>query len=376
MRRSFDSGLRPTLRMPGVLLSLFLGLAFVACEGKISSGSGGGAGGGLSGSGGGSTGGGSGGGGETDGGSDAGGGGAPDAGDGGIGGPLTNLDVYTRLYGTCGGCHSITERPYFVNLAAFENSIAYDPRWVVPGSPQTSVFMSLLNGTRPVRMPPAPQDPFSVLAAKGQTLITIAEVEEWIRNLKPPVVVTPLNVAVVRRKTAEQVIRSLYDQLGLGDTDFYNATWDPKANDTYAVRSPDAMPYADPFDQGGTLFMAMGGPWRLEGKLRNDAPSQGFVQALTHVSQAWCRTAFNKAGNTAVLSKATLADVSTTTTGAANIRANISDLYLRMLGEDAPAAEVDDLFLNVFKPYESKGAVVAWTAVCASLVRDPLWMLY
>ena len=77
-----------------------------------------------------------------------------------------------------------------------------------------------------------------------------------------------------------------------------------------------------------------------------------------------------------MLSKATLSDASSTAGGTANIRANISELYLRMLGEDAPAAEVDDLFDNVFKPYEGKGAVVAWTAVCSALVRDPLWMLY
>lgn len=346
--------------MRAVLLGV---LVLMACEGKIAGGFAGGVGGGAtSGAGGGSTG--------TGGGAGTGGGG------GGAAGTLTNLDVYTRLKVTCGGCHSLTDRPYFATLETFENSIAYDPRWVTPGNPDTSVLMDLLEGLRPVRMPPAPQENFGVMASKGQTQISIAQLEEWIRKLVPRTVIVPLDVAVVRRKTTEQVIASLQDQLGLTDADFYTAGWNPRASDSYAVRSPDATPYADPFEQGGTLFMAMGGPWRLEGKLRNDAPSQGFVQALTHVSQAWCRTAFNKAGNTAVLSKATLGDSSSTPAGTANIRANISDLYLRMLGEDAPVAEVDDLFNSVFKPYESKGAGVAWTAVCASLVRDPLWMLY
>jgi hypothetical protein len=54
----------------------------------------------------------------------------------------------------------------------------------------------------------------------------------------------------------------------------------------------------DPTDQGGTLFITMGWPYRLEGKWRNDAPTPGFVQALTHVSQAWCRTAVLKSANT------------------------------------------------------------------------------
>ncbi len=77
-----------------------------------------------------------------------------------------------------------------------------------------------------------------------------------------------------------------------------------------------------------------------------------------------------------MLTRATLTDASSTPAGAMNIRSNIADLYLRMLGADPPPAEIDDLFDNVFKPYEPKGALVAWTAVCSSVVRDPLWMLY
>lgn len=152
--------------------------------------------------------------------------------------------------------------------------------------------------------------------------------------------------------------------------------WNPLSGDAYAIRSPDAVPYADVSEQGGTLFTAMGGPHRLEGKWRNDTVTPGFAQALIHASQAWCRTAVTKTGNRAVLSKATLADASTTALGAAAIRANIAELYLKMLGEVPPQAEIDDLFANVFVKYEGKGAATAWTAVCAALIRDPLWMLY
>ena len=77
-----------------------------------------------------------------------------------------------------------------------------------------------------------------------------------------------------------------------------------------------------------------------------------------------------------VLVRATLADASTTPQGAAAIKANIAELYLKMLGEVATPAEVDDLFTSVFVKYESKGAATAWTAVCAALIRDPLWILY
>lgn len=298
-------------------------------------------------------------------------------GGGGATGDLSNGDVYTRLKVTCGGCHTLTDRPYFATLETFENLIVYDAKYVVPKQPDNSHLLKMLEATGLPQMPPSPGASFKTIAEAGNTQITIPELREWILNLEPRVVPqTPVDVPAVRRKTAEQVVKSLYDQLGLVETDFYNAAWDPKAGDSYAVRSPDAIPYADPFDQGGTLFSAMGGPYRLEGNWRNDAPTSGFAQALTHVSQAWCRTAFQKSGNTAVWTKATVTDVSTNTAGAQKIKDNISDLYLRMLGQDATAAEVDDLFNNVFVKYEAKGATTAWTAVCASLVRDPLWILY
>jgi hypothetical protein len=210
----------------------------------------------------------------------------------------------------------------------------------------------------------------------GQTAITMPELEQWVRQLRPRGApsVAPAEAPRMRRKTAEQVVATLYDQLGLAESDFYSATLAPLSGDAYAVRSPDKIPYASALEQGGTLFLAMGGPFWLQGRARNNAITPSFVQALTHVSQAWCRTAFSKAGNTAVLARASLGDSSAT--GAANVRANIGYLYLRMLGQDAPQAEVDDLFDNVFRKYEPKGSVVAWTAVCAALIRDPLWMSY
>lgn len=292
-------------------------------------------------------------------------------------GDLSNADVYTRLKFSCGGCHTLTDRPYFATLESFENLLVYDVKYVIPKDPDGSHLVKMLEATGTPQMPPAPGDSFKVIADRGNAQITMAEVRQWIATLEPRATPQqPLDVPVIRRKTAEQVVKTLYDQLGLTETDFYSQTFDPIASDSYAVRSPDAIPYADPFDQGGTLFSAMGGPFRLEGVWRNDTPTSGFAQALTHVSQAWCRTAFTRSGNTAVWTKATVTDLSTDPAGAQRIRGNISDLYLRMLGQDAAAAEVDDLFTNVFVAYESKGATTAWTAVCASLVRDPLWILY
>ncbi|MBL8951783.1 MAG: hypothetical protein JNK82_13455 [Myxococcaceae bacterium] len=291
-------------------------------------------------------------------------------------GDLSNLDVYTRLKPTCGGCHTVDMRPFFGSLEAFENLIVYDTKYVVPMDPAGSTLLAMLRGTAAKPMPPVPSAPFSGLEAERKTFITMTELEEWIRRLQPRTVPVVIDPPLVRRKTAEQVQAALYQQLGLTEADFYDAAFNVRGGDAYAVRSPDATPYADSTGQGATLFVSLGGPHRLEGKWRNDGVTPGFLQALTHTSQAWCRAAVTKPGNTAVLSRATLADASTTAPGAAAIKANIAELYLKLLGEPAPQAEVDDLFTNVFVRYESKGAATAWTAVCAALIRDPLWILY
>lgn len=340
-------------------------LLLVACQGII--GGGGGAGAGPAGSGGGTSG--------------AGGGAA--ASDGGT--YLSNGDVYTRLKVTCGGCHTMDMRPFFADLAAFENLIVYDPRWVVPGAPGASNLVGIMRGSVGRQMPPLPSETFEQLSGRGLTRITLAEVEEWIRNLPARTDAgTPFDPVQVRRKSAEQMRRALYDQLGLTEADFFAASstagipyrMDARFGDAYALRSSDSTPYSDPFDQGGALYSALGGAYWLEGKLSSDAVTPNMLQALVPISQAWCREAFAKTGNTAVLSKATLTDTSATPQGIANIKANIAYLHLRMLGQPAGTADVDDLYATVFVPYESKGIATAWTAVCAALIRDPLWILY
>lgn len=309
-------------------------------------------------------------------------------GSGGAGPYLSNLDVYTRLKPTCGGCHVADMRPFFLDLTAFENLIVYDPKWVTPGDPDASGLVGLMIGVNAAsrQMPPAPSERFEVLSQRGMTSITLTEVKEWIRALPAtrPDAGAPLDAAQVRRKSAEQIRVTLYAQLGLTEADLLTTVSmgtqpyrvDARYGDAYALRSSDETPAQDPREQAGSLYVALGGAHWLEGKLSSPQVTSNMAQALVPISQAWCRTAFAKPGNTAVLSLATLQDDSSTSAGRAAIRANLGALYLRMLGEVATPAELDDLYDNVFVPYEPKGVSVAWTAVCAALIRDPLWILY
>jgi hypothetical protein len=55
---------------------------------------------------------------------------------------------------------------------------------------------------------------------------------------------------------------------------------------------------------------------------------------------------------------------------------NIGYLHLRLLGEPAAAADVKAYYEGVFLPAEPRGAAVAWTEVCAALVRDPRYLTF
>lgn len=218
-----------------------------------------------------------------------------------------------------------------------------------------------------------------MLANEGRTTINMAELSLWISKLPPkdpniiPQPTGPITNTSVRRKTAEQVLRTLYEQLGLNEGDFINSDLDAIAD--YAARSPDAynQKYGD--KPGASLFIALGGPNYVEGLARKNDIGPTFIQALTPISQAWCRRSVNKAGNQALLIDATLSDSTSTTAGRAAVENNIKSLHLKMLGAPADADDVADL-LGLFQEIEPEGSATAWAAVCSVLIRDPLWILY
>lgn len=320
-----------------------------------------------------------GGGGDLDGGTDPGS-------DGGSGVPhLSNADVYERLKPSCEGCHAAgASRPMFATLTAFENLIAYDPRYVVPGAPDRSELIRLLIGTGAgaFRQMPPSGDTFAVLETRGQTRITVEEVRRWIAALQPrdssP---APRQGAPrMRRKTAEQIVRTLSDQLGLSDAQFFATGPDSVQlldQALYPLRSPDAVPFTPEFAQ--ELFRnGLGGPGWLKGNRRIDAPTFSFFQTFVPLSQAWCRLGVEQPTTQVLLRHAAVTDRSADAQAAGRIRENLRYLHLRLLGELATEADVEDLF-QLFVAHEPplpENNASAWTAVCSALVRDPLWLTY
>jgi hypothetical protein len=292
------------------------------------------------------------------------------------------------LAGACAGCHSSGNRPLFASLEAFENGLVWDKRFVLPGDPDNSQLVKLLEGRGTGTYPQMPTgESFAQALASGKATVTLAQVKEWIRTLPaaPPTSAGPSPEGfTLRRLTAEEMVTSLMDQLGLTIEDFVSTsrpTWRDEEytfeGRTLGVWPVDAAPgisrqYVSDA-RSGERFLALGGPNIILARGRDKTLAPASMQTLVQVSQAWCAQAIDKPQNRAVLSAVTLADKSATK--AADIQKNIAALHLRMLGAaptDAEVAQVYALYLQL----EPKGTRAAWTAVCAAYVRHPQWLTF
>ncbi len=297
--------------------------------------------------------------------------------------PGSNQYVMEGLRSTCEKCHSTgSNKPYFSSLQAFEDLLVYNKALVNPGNPAGSELMHLLEGagTGPFKQMPTAGASFKDLDAQGQTQISLADITSWINALPPRS--TPsfdyLKAPTNRRITAEKVLTTLDATLGLSDADFFSADYKSVMNaDGLPARSADALTVMEDYSfseaQVYPRFEALGGPVWLVNKGRDSTMSPSFLQAITQMAQARCRMAIEKSGNTAILKFVTLTQTSADADAA--IRQNLSYLYLRFLGEVPTDAEIDDLH-SLYMAYEPKDTTTAWTAVCAGLVRHPLFLTY
>ncbi len=299
-----------------------------------------------------------------------------------------NDEVRLALAPTCAGCHLTGSKPYWASLTAFETMV-YDTGEVVPGDPDASKLVKLLKGTASGsfrQMPPG--ETYAAALARGAGTMTIAEVEQWIRELGPRGAVraepSPERFTV-RRLTAEEMVLSGLSQLGLGLEDFVDtagADWETEA---YVVRGGRFFVWPKDWAPGiSTAYVsdartveryeALGGMAAVDNRGKDTNLSPAAVQTIVQLSQAWCKRAIEKQGNTAVLRHVTLADKSASKS--AEIKRNIGALHLRMLSEPATDATIDELYTKVYLPAEATSTKVAWTAVCASFMRHPLWLTY
>ncbi|NTX56974.1 hypothetical protein HUA74_35140 [Myxococcus sp. CA051A] len=317
-----------------------------------------------------------------------GGDGTPDGGDT-CAASSDNDAVRLALAPACEGCHVNGNKPFFASLAAFESGLVYNERFVKRGDPEGSVLVQMLKGTAPgsyAQMPPG--QPYEQLVANGRVTMTISQVEAWIRDLKAPPaqLETPSPEEFrVRRLSAEEMVVSLMDQLGLTLEDFVSTSNPDWRNRAYVVNWGKFFIWPGDWSPGISgeyvsdlrtveRFEALGGGNSLAYRKKDTTFGPSAGQALVQVSQAWCGRAVDKPNNKAVLRFVTLADTSTKNPDA--VQKNLRNLYLRMLGQPPDDAELKALYEQVYLPLEAQSARLAWVGTCAALIRHPLWITY
>jgi hypothetical protein len=300
-----------------------------------------------------------------------------------------NDEIRLGLAPACEGCHLVGNKPFFASLSAFENGLVYDPRYVKPGDPANSMLIQLLKGHAPGSYPQMPPgQPYDELVANGRVKLTLAEVEAWIRELSLPgeQQETPDPEEFnVRRLSAEEMVVSLMQQLGLTLEDFVSTTDPNWRNKAYVVNGGKLFVWPGDWAPGISTeyvsdsrsverFDALGGGNSLLYRKKDVGFGPSAAQTLVQMSQAWCARAVDKKGNTAVLRHVTLADTSTSNPDA--VQKNLRSLYLRMLGQPPSDAEAKQLYEQVYLPLQAQNTRIAWIGTCAALIRHPLWITY
>lgn len=281
-----------------------------------------------------------------------------------------NDAVRLALEPSCKACHDTgSNRPFFASLEAFENLLVYDPALVVPGDPDKSKLVALLQGTATgtYTQMPLTGDPFAKLGSAG---ISMEGIQDWIATLPPPDPARAgphVDSPTTRRLRVGELVFALQRTLGfaeVGATD--ESQGKPKA---LWVRDPTALGSITYLNIGATRTWSVLGGGNAFARVKDDTElSPSALRTLTEMSLEWCGDAVSRADQT-IFRDASPTD--TTMDAPEKIRANIGTLHLRLLGEPAAPADVDAYYDGVFVPAEPRGLSVAWTEVCAALVRDP-----
>jgi hypothetical protein len=296
-----------------------------------------------------------------------------------------NDAIMKGLAPTCAGCHTQGATPFFASLSTFEALIAYNDKYVVPGHPEQSYLIKLLQGAGAgtYKQMPLSGDSFVKMEDAGMTAITLAQIEGWITQLTPRAkVTTPAPGAVtVQRISAQQIRSTLYAQLGLSRDDFFTQLPDSaygvlqtKGEDNYPLRNGDEVPVSNEREPV-TRYNSLGGSWTLDGRKLDLAASSPFAQALVGVSQRWCNMGIAKPDSKLLFPHVDKAAKSAT--AADDIRKNIGYLSVHFHGKSASAEDVENVFQNVFLPLEAESdSPTAWAGVCSYFIRHPGWIFY
>lgn len=288
--------------------------------------------------------------------------------------------IMQGLAPTCAGCHTSGTRAFFNSVSAFQDLVVANPELIVPGDPDASQFVKLLEarGTGSFPQMPIGLKTYADLLADGTATISLDAIKDWVRGLgtqgrgsEPDP-----DIARVNRLKPEQVQRALYQQLGLEHADFFIdareygiVMAESRGDDLYPFQPNDAVP-APRQQATADRFQGLGGGNTYAQRRSDLSISPSFALTLTQISQRWCRLGLAKAGNQALFPAGT-----TKATDAANVKATISRWFTHFHGVKADTAQVDELYGKVWQPL-STDSEAAWVGLCSAFIRHPNWIFY
>lgn len=288
--------------------------------------------------------------------------------------------IMRALAPNCEGCHNTGVRAYWGSVSSFQNLIVANRKLVVPGDPDGSEFVRLLEGkgTGSFQQMPIGTKSYATLLAEGKAKLPISEVRAWVTNLTTQArsANPDYTAARVSRIKPEQLQRALYQQLGLAHEDFYIGASEygigmaeSRGDDAYPFQPNDAIPA--PRQQGPRdRFTALGGGSSYGQRKSDLTTAPSFVLTLTQLSQRWCRSGLNKAGNVALFPAGT-----TRMTDEANVKATIRRWFTHFHGTRATDTAVNELYTTVWQPL-STDQEAAWVGLCSTFIRHPDWIFY
>lgn len=298
--------------------------------------------------------------------------------------------VFEGLAPSCVGCHASGERGFFASVAAFQSLVVADARYVTPGDGAGSELVKLLlgNGTGAFTQMPIGDASYAQLVDDGSAALTVDEVKAWIDGLSAQARSPDpdKDAPRVTRLSAVQVRRALYQQLGLSNDDFFITAAEfgiemaeSRGDDRYPLLSPDDVP-APRQRITAERHLGLGGSTFIQQARADASTSPNFVNNLVQLSQAWCRMAVGKAGNTALFPDGAPPALSGNVDDDKGAVVGVLHRWSRSFhAVDLSDAEADDLYATLFVPLladPEADAQSPWAGTCSYFIRHPRWLFF
>lgn len=272
--------------------------------------------------------------------------------------------IMVALSPQCAGCHGAEagRLGYFASLDAFVNLVVMDPALVIPGDPDQSRLLAILEGSADgsVSQMPLAGDPYFALP---DAALSADDIRSWIVSLEGFAGSTgpDRSAPTIARLPAGLFEDAVPALLGIEFPTQYERNYAVLASDTTQKQGSDS------------LYLSMGGESSIHSSAGHRDADRTFTQYLLQLTARWCQIAVEQESET-IFTEAT---PGTDLTSEADVRANLANMHLLLLGVEPSDDELDRYVESVFRPVSERlGSADAWRASCVAVLRDPRFTFY